>query len=349
MGCLSETKVFTASSVPTENHITPGQSIDLVALLQNPASSTEADSVTFESSQQQNFGQALVFTNSQHSSQITSAAGSSNSVSTYAPQSLVPFNHTKGESIQVAYCLAFSVSAFTDFKSQPEPSPVLSQLAQRQQHQIQPLSPPGLESFSSQVKLRETSPVDSSSTVGKMLQLPTLALDTQTLSAQQAQQQKQIKPQKRRIPPTSKIPASAVEMPGSADVTGLNVQFGALEFGLEPSIPDFGTNGSPDSTSQTPNNLYSKTISDTLNTSLPISSALQEPSYTPSVITTSSLSSSSQSTSPVTTTSSSYEQTPVHSRIAYQSSMPPADLVPVTNGHNGIRAQQALNSKYRMH
>ncbi|CAG08432.1 unnamed protein product, partial [Tetraodon nigroviridis] len=45
--------------------------------------------------------------------------------------------------------------------------------------------------------------------------------------------QRQIKAQKRRVPPPSKIPSSAVEMPGSADVPGLNVQFGALDFGSE--------------------------------------------------------------------------------------------------------------------
>lgn len=32
---------------------------------------------------------------------------------------------------------------------------------------------------------------------------------------------------------SSQIPSSAVEMPGSADVSGLNVQFGALDFGSE--------------------------------------------------------------------------------------------------------------------
>ncbi|KAM4809662.1 ubiquitin-associated protein 2 isoform 7-T8 [Rhinophrynus dorsalis] len=392
---LSETKVFTASSVPTENHITPGQSIDLVALLQKQPSGTETDTITFESSQQQNFGQALVFTNSQHSSQITSVATTSNTVNNYSSPSLSSVlgsgfgelgsskltnsagsqileqlkspglgqfttqssqqsssNSTSSSSWEIKPTAPqSSVLGQFDFKSQPEPSPVLSQLAQRQQHQMQPVPapPPGLESFSSQVKLRETSPVDSSAAVSKMLQLPSLSLDSQTMSVQQTQQQqqKQLKPQKRRIPPTSKIPASAVEMPGSADVTGLNVQFGALEFGSEPSLPEFGSNSSPDSTSQTTNNLYSKSISDSLNTSLPISSTVQEPSYTSTVVTTSSLSSSSQSTSPVTTTtssSSSYDQTSVHSRIAYQSSMPPAEVVPVTNGHNGSRAQQALNT-----
>lgn len=34
---------------------------------------------------------------------------------------------------------------------------------------------------------------------------------------------------------STQIPSSAVEMPGSADVPGLNVQFGALDFGSETS------------------------------------------------------------------------------------------------------------------
>lgn len=29
-------------------------------------------------------------------------------------------------------------------------------------------------------------------------------------------------------------------MPGSADMSGLNVQFGALDFGSESALPDFG-------------------------------------------------------------------------------------------------------------
>ncbi|XP_077140514.1 ubiquitin-associated protein 2 isoform X12 [Ranitomeya variabilis] len=388
---LSETKVFTASSVPTENQITPGQSIDLVALLQKPQQNSEAGSAGFESTQQQNFGQALVFTNSQHSSQITPAASSATAISNFTPPSLssvlgsgfgeigsTKLTNSAGAQIleqlknpglgqfptpssqQSASPTASSswdikpvpqpsVLSQFDFKSQPEPSPVLSQLAQRQQHQIQPVTapPPGLETFSSQAKLRETSPVDTSSNVSKMIQLPNLSLDSQAMSVQQTQQQKHIKPQKRRIPPTSKIPSSAVEMPGSADVTGLNVQFGALEFGSEPSLPEFGSNTSPDIASQTPNNLYSKSTSDSLNTSLPISSTVQEPSYTSPVIATSSHSSSTQSPSPVTissSSSSSYDQTSVHNRIGYQSSMSASEVVPVTNGHNGIRAQVSLNT-----
>lgn len=61
--------------------------------------------------------------------------------------------------------------------------------------------------------------------------------------------------------PSFKIPASAVEMPGSADVTGLNVQFGALEFGSEPALPEFGSASSSENNSQATNNsLYSKSL-----------------------------------------------------------------------------------------
>ncbi|XP_052526603.1 ubiquitin-associated protein 2 isoform X4 [Tympanuchus pallidicinctus] len=391
---LSETKVFTASSIPTENHVTPGQSIDMVTLLQKPMTSTqETEGNSFEASQQQTFGQALVFTNSQHSNQMASGAGSSSAVNSYSPQSLSAvlcsgfgdlgssklanstgsqildqlkspglgqFTSQQNNSssttttttapsswdLKVPITQSSVLSQF-DFKSQPEPSPILSQLTQRQQQQTQavPVPPPGLESFSSQVKLREPSPVDTSTAVSKMLQLPTMSMDNQTVTAHQTHH-KQIKPPKRRITPASKIPASAVEMPGSADVTGLNVQFGALEFGSEPALPEFGSASSSENASQTTNNsLYTKSVNDPLNTSLPISNPVQESTYTTSAITSSSLTCSSQSTSPVTTTSS-YDQPSVHSRIPYQSSMAPSDPTPVavTNGHSGVRTQATLDT-----
>ncbi|XP_075788897.1 ubiquitin-associated protein 2 isoform X6 [Pelodiscus sinensis] len=351
---LSETKVFTASSVPAENHITPGQSIDLVTLLQKPVSSSqETEGNSFESPQQQSFSQALVFTNSQHNTQMAPGTGNSNAVNSYSPQTLSSVL-CSGFGELGSSKLANSTGSplldqlkSPDFKSQPEPSPVLSQLTQRQQQQTQavPVPPPGLESFSSQVKLREPSPVDSSTATSKMLQLPSIAMENQAVSAHQTQQ-KQIKPPKRRIPPASKIPASAVEMPGSADVTGLNVQFGALEFGSDPSLPEFGSSPSNENISQvSSNSLYSKPVNDPLNTSLPISNTVQESTFTTSAITSSSLTCSSQSTSPVTTTSS-YDQTSVHSRIAYQSSMAPSEStsVAVTNGHSGVRTQPTLDS-----
>ncbi|XP_051499948.1 ubiquitin-associated protein 2-like isoform X3 [Apus apus] len=390
---LSETKVFIASSVPAENRVTPGQSIDLVTLLQKPVTSTqETEGNSFEAPQQQTFGQALVFTNSQHSTQMASGTGSSSAASSYSPQSLsaalcsgfgelgssklenstgsqildqlkspglgqftsqqnnsssttTTTTTTSSWDLNLPIAQSSVLSQF-DFKSQPEPSPVLSQLTQRQQQQTEavPLPPPGLESFSSQVKLHEPSPVVTSTAVTKMLQLPTISVDNQTATAHQTQQ-KQIKPPKRRITPASKIPASAVEMPGSADVTGLNVQFGALEFGSEPALPEFGSTSSSENTSQATNNsLYSKSVNDPLNTSLPISNKVQESTYTTSAITSSSLTCLSQSTSPVTT--SSYDQTSVHSRIAYQSSMAPSESTPVAvmNGHSSVRTQATLDT-----
>uniref|UniRef100_A0A5F8G7W6 Ubiquitin associated protein 2 n=1 Tax=Monodelphis domestica TaxID=13616 RepID=A0A5F8G7W6_MONDO len=365
-------------------------SIDLVALLQKPSTSTQVPEVnSFEPSQQQGFGQALVFTNSQHNTQMASGTSNSSTVNSYSPQSLSSVlgsgfgelgsskmanptgsqildqlkspslgqfstqssqqNSTSPPTTTSTWDLKppvpqSSIMNQFDFKSQPEPSPVLSQLSQRQQHQTQPIPvpPPGLENFSSQVKLRENSR-DNAPAVNKMLQLPSMSADHQAVSAPQTQP-KQIKPPKRRVPPSSKIPVSAVEMPGSADVPGLNVQFGALEFGSEPSLPEFGSALSSETSNQAQISLYPKPVSDPLNTSLPISNTVQESTYTTSVITSSSLTNSSQSTSPVT--SSSYDQNSVHSRIAYQSSMAPSETtsIAVTNGHGGVRTQQTLDT-----
>ncbi|CAD7687666.1 unnamed protein product [Nyctereutes procyonoides] len=343
---LSETKVFTASAVPAENHVTPGQSIDLVALLQKPVPPSQASEVnSFETSQQQGFGQALVFTNSQHNNQMAPGTGSSTAVNSYSPQSLSPTT-TSSWDLKPSTSQSSVLSHF-DFKSQPEPSPVLSQLSQRQQHHTQAVAvpPPGLESFPSQVKLRESTPRDSTSTVNKLLQLPSMTVENIAVSTHQPQP-KHIKLPKRRIPPASKIPASAVEMPGSADITGLNVQFGALEFGSEPSLSEFASTTSSENSNQIPISLYSKSLSDSLNTSLPMTSAVQNSTYTTSVITSSSLTSSSlSSTSPVTT-SSSYDQSSVHNRIAYQSSVSPSESAPgtITNGHGGGRSQQTIDT-----
>uniref|UniRef100_A0A8D2F0Q9 Ubiquitin associated protein 2 n=1 Tax=Theropithecus gelada TaxID=9565 RepID=A0A8D2F0Q9_THEGE len=240
-----------------------------------------------------------------------------------------------------------SVLSHFDFKSQPEPSPVLSQLSQRQQHQSQAVTvpPPGLESFSSQAKLRESTPGDSPSTVNKLLQLPSMTIENISVSAHQSQS-KHIKLAKRRIPPASKIPASAVEMPGSTDVTGLNVQFGALEFGSEPSLSEFGSAPSSENSNQIPISLYSKSLSEPLNTSLPMTSAVQNSTYTTSVITSCSLTSSSLSSASPVATSSSYDQSSVHNRIPYQSPVSSSESAPGTimNGHGGGRSQQTLDT-----
>nr|XP_055207650.1 ubiquitin-associated protein 2 isoform X10 [Gorilla gorilla gorilla] len=240
-----------------------------------------------------------------------------------------------------------SVLSHLDFKSQPEPSPVLSQLSQRQQHQSQAVTvpPPGLESFPSQAKLRESTPGDSPSTVNKLLQLPSMTIENISVSVHQPQP-KHIKLAKRRIPPASKIPASAVEMPGSADVTGLNVQFGALEFGSELSLSEFGSAPSSENSNQIPISLYSKSLSEPLNTSLSMTSAVQNSTYTTSVITSCSLTSSSLSSASPVAMSSSYDQSSVHNRIPYQSPVSSSESAPGTimNGHGGGRSQQTLDT-----
>ncbi|KAH0627780.1 hypothetical protein JD844_008116 [Phrynosoma platyrhinos] len=300
-------------------------SIDLVTLLQKPVtSSQETEANSFETPQQQSFGQALVFTNSQHNSQMALGASNTSAVNSYSPQSLSsvlcsgfgelgtsklanstgsqnleqlkspglgqftsqgtlstnsPVSTTTASSWDVKSSISqSSILSQFDFKSQPEPSPVLSQLTQRQQQQQQPASaapPPGLESFASR-KARESSPVDTSIAVNKMLHLPSLSVESQSTPALQTQQ-KQVKAPKRRIPPVSKV--------------------------------------------------------------------VQESTYSTPAITSASLSCSSQSASPVTTTSS-YDQASVHSRITYQSSVPPTEPAPaaVTNGHGSVRTQPALDT-----
>ncbi|XP_060234018.1 ubiquitin-associated protein 2 isoform X5 [Meriones unguiculatus] len=389
---LSETKVFTASSVPAENHVTPGQSIDLVALLQKPVPPAQAAEVnSFETSQQQGFSQALVFTNSQHNNQMAPGTGHSTSANTYSPQSLssvlgsgfgelapsktvnissaqildklkapslTPFPATSSAQ-QSSACPPATTTSWDrtpsapqasvlnhfDFKSQPEPSPVLSQLSQRQQQtQAVSVPSPGVESFPSRAKHGESAPIDGPSAVNRLLQLPNMAVEN-IVSAHQPQP-KHIKLPKRRIPPASKVSTSAVEMPGSADVTGLNVQFGALEFGSESSLSEFGSAASAsENSNQIPITLYPKSLSDPLNASLPMTSAVQNSTYTTSVITSSLTSSCLSSTSPVTTPSS-YDQSSVHTRIAHQSSASPPDPAPgsVLNGHGGGRSQHTVDT-----
>lgn len=384
---LSETKVFTASSTQSLNsHITPGQSIDLVSLLQKPAPGSPAmEPNSFETPQQQSFTQALIFTNSQHNPQMTTGMVSSSSMSPYSPQSLSSvlgpgfedlgtpkvtnstcspildqFKPSSLEQLDVQTiqqnssssswdikpsAAQASVLSQFDFKSQPEPSPVLSQLTQRQQQvQTSPAPPPGLEPFS-QLKLRSQSPAESIETASKILQLPSVSLDSSTTCVQQTHQ-KQIKQQKRRIPQVSKIPASAVEMPGSADISGLNVQFGALQFGSDPSLCELGAASSSDSVIETQSILYSKPVSCTLTTSLTISSTIQEPTYCSAVTTTSSITSSSQSIS--TTAASSYDPSTVHRRLSYQNSLTASSQneitpAPLVNGFGGVRTTETAD------
>ncbi|KAM9743045.1 ubiquitin-associated protein 2-like [Menidia menidia] len=298
---LSETKVFTASSAPS-NHIAPGHNVDLASLLPKTGRSVDSDlGGIVDGPSAEDLGQSLVFTNSHHNGRTATHSYAHATANTYAhaasasttyahaalssvigsgslnapkqtpapdirtseqlngprlgqraSQMLATTSSTSvskdaGSAQMQSPAPAPSASADTkpqrvengpvttqhvEIKLQPEPSAVLSQLAQRQQqssnlpsteplglsqsHAAQAPTPPGHESFASVG--------DGASPISKLSGLESPIAEPP---------QRQIKTQRRRAPPPSKIPSSAVEMPGSADVSGLNVQFGALDFGSE--------------------------------------------------------------------------------------------------------------------
>uniref|UniRef100_A0A8C9SRQ2 Ubiquitin associated protein 2a n=1 Tax=Scleropages formosus TaxID=113540 RepID=A0A8C9SRQ2_SCLFO len=394
---LSETKVFTASSAPTENHISSGDSLDLAGLLQKPSDAGDSEEQVCVEPPIQSLGHSLVFTNSHHSphntatsyahatlstvlgsgfgnlgsSKLAQSAGSQmleqlkgpglGQLPTQQPVSAgtsstmgvsgtsevlssVPTSSWDIKPLVSQNTTPLSSQFSRDFKTQPEPSLVLSQLTQRQQNslsQARPGSPPtlpatstpGFESFS---KPQDTSPPHNAA--------------PQPATAQH----RQMKTQKRKIPPTSKIPSSAVEMPGSADVSGLNVQFGALDFGPEATLPDFGqaescTNSISSTTResipvpQALNSLYSKPNSEPLGSplSLPLSSS--DSSYASPAVSLSSLPSAlppAISATPSSSTSGSSFETSAttHSHLTFsQSKDPAAPSVTVSSCHSGTR------------
>ncbi|XP_048875258.1 ubiquitin-associated protein 2a isoform X2 [Brienomyrus brachyistius] len=277
---LSETKVFTASSVPvTEHHATAAQSLDLASLLKKPNGELELDST--EPHSPQALGHSLVFTNSHHQpppnggpalsyahAALSSVLGVSlrdvdvpklspsaavqtlEQMKEVGPNPCQPTSstaidsvasHGRGASSSSSSFQPVAAQFSRDFGTQPEPSLVLSQLTHGQQDVgscTKPSASAQLASPSIHVvpsTLESSKPRDSegSSSSGRFDPLTTCVLESQVCSTQQ----RQAKIQKRKIPPASKIPVSAVEMPGLADVSGLNVQFGALDFASEPALP----------------------------------------------------------------------------------------------------------------
>uniref|UniRef100_A0A673IH28 Ubiquitin-associated protein 2-like n=1 Tax=Sinocyclocheilus rhinocerous TaxID=307959 RepID=A0A673IH28_9TELE len=370
---LSETKVFTSSCAPpAENHITPGQSLDLSTLLQKPVDREEVGGLKAVGSSQ-GLGHSLVFTNSHHQPARNGGTSTGSNSYTHATLSSVlgsgfgelggpklgqtagqqileqlkgpglgqltsqpsstgtnctPVGGLVGTGMSVPSSSSWDIkpprtqssvslpSQFSrEFQMQPEPSLVLSQLAQRQQGSMThtgPLArqpnPPSLSAPSPAPCTLEAfpkAPEPSQHRDGPSM-APSQAAESQSSSIQQ----RQIKTQKRRIPPTSKIPASAVEMPGSADVSSLNVQFGALDFGSESALPDFG---------------QSVSAIKSLHFASPSSS------------------SSSSSSSTASSAGNSFDcGVAPHSRLTFSQSKEPSG--PVTNGFNGARTSAALDT-----
>ncbi|XP_061758171.1 ubiquitin-associated protein 2-like isoform X2 [Nerophis ophidion] len=257
-----------------------------------------------------------------------------------------------------------------EMKLQPEPSAVLSQLVQRHQqssilpsteplvlthsHAPQVPTPPGHES--SVLPLRDgASPGMKPPGVESPITEPPI---------------RQLKTQKRRVPPPSKIPSSAVEMPGSADISGLNVQFGALDFGSETSTGTVDvaqkelsrekvsapTVAMTAPTQQPQGSLFSKppgSGSEHMNTQPPLPSAVAESSFPspslglPSVTPSPSLGLPGSAAPPSTAAttlgkrveSGGPRSLPPHLAFSQNKDNPVSAAAPLTNGYCGINTQ----------
>ncbi|XP_029591747.1 ubiquitin-associated protein 2-like isoform X6 [Salmo trutta] len=302
---LSETKIFTASSVvsmplPQENvTITAGQRIDLAVLLGKTSPSSEAEAPgPIEAGQPPSLPQSLVFSNSkQPLSQTTSSSTS------YTQHSMVnmlrkgfgevgdPKGGSTGttsgsqflEQFKTAQALAQLAAQQSqtgqpnptpsswdtnsaelgqyEIKVQPEP-PVHSPFTKR--HPYQPTTSV-LDAFLPPSSVSSSLPSQSSPSshmAPPVSALPKMAVPPDSSDAQGSSplplQQHKLKQQKKRTSITTKIPAMAVEMPGSADISGLNLQFGALQFGSEPVLQEYDSAPTTTTTpgSQVQNSLY---------------------------------------------------------------------------------------------
>lgn len=290
---LSETKVFTAScALGSKNLVQPGQGMDLGSLLPKVAEG-DSELTGLELSYPDTLNQSLVFTNSQqhvtrtHTHSYASAAAGTyahaassmlgsrllhNDVQKMEPIStprIAPLSNPVSGALNNGTASVEStaqvplettpvtlnepketpVTTHLDLKPQPDPSPILGRLTKHQSAALQSDLP---------AQARDPAPLPPHDGPS-----PTLnPLYEPVITTTEPPQPRNIRPQRRRAPLPSKIPSSAVEMPGSADVFGLNVQFGALDFGSESTVENINQSESsfqePVATPQTQSSLYSK-------------------------------------------------------------------------------------------
>ncbi|XP_039219091.1 ubiquitin-associated protein 2-like isoform X5 [Crotalus tigris] len=162
---------------------------------------------------------------------------------------------------------------------------------------------------------------------------PVSQMSPDSSSPQPAQQK--LKQQKKKASLTSKIPALAVEMPGSADISGLNLQFGALQFGSEPVLSDYEAPPATSTTvSQPPNSLYTSTASESLSSIS--SNKTQEPAFPSGSMPTATYTSQNSAQGPL------YEQRSTQTRRYPNSisSSPQKDLSQAKNGFSSVPPTQ---------
>ncbi|MED6287277.1 hypothetical protein CHARACLAT_014694 [Characodon lateralis] len=328
---LSETKIFTASSVasapvPQENvTITKGQRIDLAVLLGKtpPSSSSETENTPMEATQPPSLPQSLVFSNSKQGGPLSQTSSSTpysqHSMASMLSKGFGEVGDPKGgstgttgsqflEQYKTAQALAqlaaqhsqtgapntapssWANNASTlgqyEMKTQSEPG-IHTPFTKRQPYQTATTTSSMLDVFLQDKGLPPSSSVSSSSSLPqqttssphavpppasalpKMAAVPSLgqqvspsSSDAQGSSPLPLQQHK-LKQQKKRTSISTKIPAMAVEMPGSADISGLNLQFGALQFGSEPVLQEYeSTPATTTPGNQVQNSLYTSPSSE---------------------------------------------------------------------------------------
>ncbi|KAG7469466.1 hypothetical protein MATL_G00129200 [Megalops atlanticus] len=396
---LSETKVFTASKMPSvplpqENvTITAGQRIDLAVLLgkTTPSSSSESEAAALESSQPPPPSQTLVFSSSKQDGQLSQPASSA----TYAQHSMAsmlskgfgevgdPKEVTNGsqflEQFKTAQALAQLAAQHSqtgppnpptsswdtsstslgqyDMKPQSEPA-VPSPFTKRQPYQptssmmeafLQDKAPPPSVSPSLHPQTAPTStapatsPLLKPSAPGSSQQMSPGSPENQSSSPQPLQQHK-LKQQKKRTTITSKIPALAVEMPGSTDIPGLNLQFGALQFGSEPVLPEYDSTPATSAPSSQAQSLYTSTSSESSST---IPNPSQDQGYPASALPGGGPSYAAQtSLGGGVGQPSLFEQRATQTRRypPSVSSSPQKDMQPSKNGFSSIQTTQSVEA-----
>ncbi|XP_027760311.1 ubiquitin-associated protein 2-like isoform X2 [Empidonax traillii] len=358
--------------LPAENvTITAGQRIDLAVLLGKTPSSMETESTNLESSQTPSLAQPLVFSNSKqtalsqpasgnsfsHHSMVSmlgkgfgdvgEAKGSSTTGSQFleqfktaqalaqlAAQHTQPAGSTTAASWDMGSTTQTSSLVQYDLKN-PTDSSVHSPFTKRQ----------AFTSTSTMIEvfMQEKQPVVTASTTtpappssplpSKTNPVPQMSpgsSDNQSSSPQPAQQK--LKQQKKKASLTSKIPALAVEMPGSADISGLNLQFGALQFGSEPVLAEYeSTPTTSAAVSQPQSSLYTSTASESSSTIS--SNQSQESGYQSGTIQTATFTSQNSAQGPL------YEQRSTQTRRYPNSisSSPQKDLTQAKNGFSSVQ------------
>ncbi|EDL15174.1 ubiquitin associated protein 2-like, isoform CRA_f [Mus musculus] len=320
---LSETKIFTASNVssvplPAENvTITAGQrQVSMLGKGFGDVGEAKGGSTTGSQFLEQfKTAQALAQLAAQHSQSGSTTTSSWDMGSTTQSPSLVQYD-LKSANDSTVHSPFTKRQAFT-------PSSTMMEVFLQEK-------PPAVAT-STAAPPPPSSPLPSKSTSAP--QMSPGSSDNQSSSPQPAQQK--LKQQKKKTSLTSKIPALAVEMPGSADISGLNLQFGALQFGSEPVLSDYeSTPTTSASSSQAPSSLYTSTASESSSTVS--SNQSQESGYQSGPIQSTTYTSQNNAQGPL------YEQRSTQTR-RYPSSIsssPQKDLTQAKNGFSSVQATQ---------